>query len=1630
MNAIKVKRGYAKGTLTRAAQFAESLPVDITLAELEIRLERLHQAWLDFLSLNHELCEFCDDANFVDPGLEFEEYEEKYLKTHSIFTNQIRQFNSQNNSADDSIIEKLADQQTSFLKTLNSATQKSSVKLPTANIPIFDGKYEDWPEFKDLFLSSVDRNTNLSGAQKFQYLKSFLRGGASGLLKHMRCSEENYVEAWDRLEARYEKKNLIVQAFVESFLSLPSSNSENIQVLRKITDGADEVIRGLNALKSNNRDPWLIYLLLQKVDPDTRQAWADNLGAQEDATIDQFLTFLQTRCSNLEACTSLTTTRKKTITPVRSHLVESTQNCPKCHGGHILPQCTDFISLDVVSRREFVKKHSICFNCLRQGHGSYKCRSNFRCKTCKARHHSLVHPTNNPATEHSSSNDLQRNNTTSLPNPPIVSNHSLESSRPSHTILPTAIVKIQDSQGFFQTIRLLLDTGSQVSFITEHAVQRLGLKRKRSRIPISGIASTSAGVTNGLVTANLHSRFNSSFVEVDCFIISKLTSVLPSCSIVNIDSSRLSFDLADPTFKEPGEIDILIGADKVFSIITGPAIPAEHQVPERIPTIFGWVVVGQFNQNTSGLVTFCTQLDFSQDFDLERFWRLEEVSNVPVLSLEEQQAEDSFVNTHIRHSDGKFMVELPFKTNQRTFFGNSFSIAFNRLQSIERKFASNPDLKSQYSKFMNEYLELGHMKEVPPNEIAVDNNRCYYLPHHAVFKSDSSTTKIRVVFDGSAKSYSSMSLNECLLVGPTIQRDIFSICLRFRRHKYTISGDIEKMYRQIWVSPKHSDFQRILWRESPEGPVKHYRLLTVTYGTTSAPFLAVRSLQQVALESALSHPVASSIILNDFYVDDVMTGADSIDEVIKLQADLVELLKSAGFHLRKWTTNCWPLLLSIPEEQRELSPVDFEESSSVKLLGLQWCPSRDCFSYKVRLDTSKTVTKRRILSEASRIFDPIGFLAPVVVGVKIIMQNLWKEKLSWDEVVPEHLVDRWTLIHQDLHQLENLSIPRVMWSDKNNYELHGFCDASLDAYAAVVYCRSVNPDESVSVSLVAAKTKVAPIKILSLPRLELCGALLLTRLINKIQISLQEKESKIFAWTDSSIVLHWLSAVPKRWSVFIGNRTSEVLSSLPRKMWNHVRSASNPADIASRGISPSHLCSNEMWWKGPHWLSLDRHFWPTSPPVPEEFSKEELEERKLPGGKTKVFVSYLETDNIMDPVIVDTLIKNVSNWNKIIRVVAYVRRFLRNYVRDKKYRTVGPLSTKELLHAKIVIIKKAQYSLFSFEIGLLKRNKPLSKRNKLVSLSPFLDAFGVLRVGGRIQQSTLSYDQKHPVILCKTHPISTLIVTYKHNQYLHSGVTLTFSLIKANFYILGCRNLIRKIVHKCIVCFRQRVTTSQQLMGNLPIDRVIYSRPFSKVGCDYAGPITLRSSRLRNAKLVKSYIALFVCFVTKGIHLELVGDLSTNAFLLALDRFVARRGKPSEIWSDNGTNFHGAKRTLDEMYNQLRSQHHNTIVADHLSKDGISWKFIPPAAPHFGGLWEAGVKSVKTHIKRVIGENKLTYEEMYTLLAKIEALLNSRPMWHVSDSEPTALSPSHFMIGEQYVAIPQSNISNNCIKTN
>ena len=334
-----------------------------------------------------------------------------------------------------------------------------------------------------------------------------------------------------------------------------------------------------------------------------------------------------------------------------------------------------------------------------------------------------------------------------------------------------------------------------------------------------------------------------------------------------------------------------------------------------------------------------------------------------------------------------------------------------------------------------------------------------------------------------------------------------------------------------------------------------------------------------------------------------------------------------------------------------------------------------------------------------------------------------------------------------------------------------------------------------------------------------------------------------------------------------------------------------------------------------------------------------------------------------------------------------------------------------------------QKTVFAEEIKFIKLKQPLSKSSTLISFNPFLDDDGIVRIGGRLRHACLSFNQKHPIVLPKDNSLTKLIINQAHHITLHGGPTLMQSYIRQKYWIIGIQNMVRKHYHSCITCFRFRSKACQQIMSSLPSNRVNCTRPFLNCGVDYAGPISLRLTKLRGYRIVKGYIAAFVCFSTKAIHIELVSDLSTAAFLAAYRRFVSRRGICANIYSDNGTNFTGADRELKKLLKtSLLSS--TSDIGRELAVNNTKWNFIPPGAPHFGGLWEAGVKSIKTHLRRVVGNTLLTFEEMSTLLCQIESCLNSRPLCPLSNdpTDTTVLTPGHFLIGEALNSIPEPNL--------
>nr|XP_034195313.1 uncharacterized protein LOC117611471 [Osmia lignaria] len=1169
-------------------------------------------------------------------------------------------------------------------------------------------------------------------------------------------------------------------------------------------------------------------------------------------------------------------------------------------------------------------------------------------------------------------------------------------------LLATAKVRVEAPSGEHLEVRALLDTGSDTSLVSGWVAQALRLPRRAVSVAISGVQENESGLAKSEVSFSLRSRLDPSFhLSVRALVLRKLTALLPARAVQPQSWPHLQgVILADPEYGVPSRVDLILGADICGVLLQDESRVGPMGTPTARRTPLGWVLIGPVSDakgpSSKAVVhSLHCQTDDSTNRLLRRFWELEELHEQPPLSPEDRECERHFRETHYRDETGRYSVHLPFKLDPSLALKPSRSTALKLLLSCERKLASNEAWRDKYSQFMDEYAALSHMEAVPESAV---QDPAYYLPHHAVAKRYDPTGKIRVVFNASFRTATGSSLNDCLLSGPKLQSDLWMILTRWRLFRVVFTSDIVKMFRQIRVDPADADWTRILWRSRPDQPVQDFRLKTVTYGTACAPFLALRVLVQLAADEEERFPLGAVAIRRHSYVDDILAGADDEEAALELRRQVISILQSGGFDLSKWASNKPSL-----QEAEESQACVFQDHTGVSTLGVVWRPTTDTFSLRVLppLKEPSRYTKRRILSEVASLFDPLGWAAPVLIFAKILMQDLWIIGAEWDEDLPDQLLSAWKTFRTTLSQLDALAIPR--WTnysaDSAQLDLHGFCDASQRAYAAVVYLRVSKGEVSVT-TLLVAKTKVAPVKAVSIPRLELCGAVLLSKLIAEVQRGLNVPAT-ITAWTDSSVTLHWIRGHASTWKPFVAHRVATVQSNVPPQNWRHVATKHNPADLATRGITPSELLSSQLWWRGPSWLINPPDQWPVSP-------LGKVEEADLEQGRVQIYLAKENEEN--------DLLTRFSSLTRLTAVIALCFRFHR-LTRKLKTET-GFIRASERDAALRIAIGLAQKSNFHAEVDQLRQHKEVRRSSTLIALRPFLDDQGLLRVGGRLDQASLPYNERHPYIIGKKNPLATLLVRDAHLRTLHGGPQLTRSLLARRYWIIHGRSLVRDVIKGCVKCARYSGRPTTQLMGPLPIERITPRRPFLSTGVDYAGPVKLRTSPGRGHKSYKGYIALFICLSTRAIHLEAVSDLTSASFLAAFRRFISRRGRCATMLSDNGTVFHGADRELRNMFRGASAFYLNAAAS--LAAEGTDWSFIPPYAPHFGGLWEAGVRTVKHHLRRIVENATLTFEEMTTLLCQVEACVNSRPLHPLSDdpSDLSALTPGHFLIGEPTCIVP------------
>ena len=854
-----------------------------------------------------------------------------------------------------------------------------------------------------------------------------------------------------------------------------------------------------------------------------------------------------------------------------------------------------------------------------------------------------------------------------------------------------------------------------------------------------------------------------------------------------------------------------------------------------------------------------------------------------------------------------------------------------------------------------------------------------------------------------------------------------------------LSSDIRKAYLMIGVHESHRDLLRCLWWDDvyKDDPTpKIYRFTRVIFGATPSQFLLNGTLDEHAKKYEKIDAEFARKVRKDFYSDDLCTGAKNRELAYELYKKFRVRFAEANFDIVKWRTN--------DKDLRELIGDESEHDDEAKILGIKWDEVRDEFILGVKdiFVNAENInpTKRNVLKVIASCYDPIGYLSPITIQLKLLFQEICSVQITWDDLLPADLVKKWNIIVGYLKIYSDQRLCRRYFVENLNdpiehVYLHGFSDSSKVAYGAVVYLKARFRSGIISTSLVSSKARVVPLKkIHTIPRLELLGNLILARLINVIWCALNEERriDDLFCWTDSKVSLSWIKATRQEFKVFVENRVNEIRRLVEPTKWYHVKSSDNSADILTRESTFNY---DEKWWKPPFLSTIDEDNLilghgnisdSNNTPIENEKFNEEvrclkntsciiinsnvnlnhvcawvkrfinncrvtIENRKLQSNLDdkeiaesslivrKIFKLKLSLDKIID-------IESYSSAEKLFNVTAWVLRFINNLKEKNNRITNETLSCSELQCARNNWLAITQNSIEQDEY--FRRNNIILKK----------DNNGLIRLQGRINEANLPFDTKQPIVLPKSY-LTELLILDCHSYVKHNGYRSTLEEFRSRYWCRNIRTTVRSLVRKCRLC---RIMNSRAYTypntPDLPQLRLRDDYAFSGVGCDYIGPLYAKNVFIADTSeeedMYKCYVILYTCASTRGVILDVVPDLSADHCLYSLRRFFARRGVPQSIFSDNGTAF-AAK-----------------MVQCFTSNRNIEWYWNVPKASWRAGFFERLVQTVKRCLTKTVKGYELDYVELQTVLYEIELIMNSRPLGPIYD-EGSVLTPNHLLFGRK-----------------
>ncbi|XP_032416936.1 uncharacterized protein LOC116718815 [Xiphophorus hellerii] len=1347
-------------------------------------------------------------------------------------------------------------------------------------------------------------------------------------------------------------------------------------------------------------------------------------------------------------------------------IVDVDKECPIHRKPHALKRCRAFREMPFEERKIYLKKNSICFRCCAStNHQAKNCSTEISCAECGINSHvSALHPgpavwatkpplaVRQPVDVHGGEQDQ--------PSPTAISTCTqvCGSEIESHScakICPVFIYPKGSPEKKLKTYAIL-DDQSNRSLARSSVFDAFSITRKSYPYMLKTCAGTEEVMgrrAHNFIVESVDCQSHLLLETlIECDMLPDNRNEIPTPEAAQHHSHLQDIAAEIPKLDPDASISLLIGRDVVqaHKVIDQRNGPLNAPFAQRLA--LGWVIVGDvclggahkpdyanvfktnfldngrpshflpcmnaiqvaegFDFPVPQKVSFCTstKTKWSDVTDIgEAIFQQTSSDEKPGFSQEERAFLQIMNKAVFQDSSNSWVAPLPFRS-PRPCLPNNRQQATQRLTSVHHILNKRPKMKEHFLQFMQTILDNGHAELAPPLK---EQEECWYLPFFGVYHPRK-LDQIRIVFDSSAR-HDGLSLNDVLLTGPNLNNSLLGVLMRLREERVAVAADIKQMFHCFVVREDHRNFLRFLWHENNdmEQPIVEYRMTVHVFGNSPSPAVATYGLRRASEDQEKQDNTTRHLVERHFYVDDGLASFSSSDEAISVVKNAQQTLATSNLKLHKIASNDIDVMKAFPKEDlaKDLKDLNLgtDPPPMQSSLGISWDINTDEFTFQVS-NEEKPYTRRGVLSTVNSLYDPLGFAAPVSIQGRALLRELSTETINWDDPLPERKLQEWSAWRNSLKHLEQVRIPRqytsLSFHNATNRELCMFCDASTKAIAAVAYVKISDAEGKSELGFMFGKAKLAPQKEVTIPRLELCAAVLAIEIADMIaeEIDVPFHSTKFF--TDSKVVLGYIQNESRRFYVYVCNRVQRIRKSSNPDQWNYIPTELNPADIASRSI-PAQALENSKWLTGPDFLlRQNRHTEQT------ETSFNLVDPESDPEIRPTVTCCLtVLTDSFVDP----SHFESFSSWKSLLRAIARLVHIVRLYKKENQtskcqgWHMCKDLSPDDFLTAKRVILSSLQRKSYPELFACIRDQKEISKHSYLRKLSPYIDDSGCLRVGGRLAQANLQSDEANPYIIPSHHHLTTLLVRHYHQRVQHQGRLFTEGAVRsAGLWIIGGKRCISSVIYHCVICRKLRRNTEEQKMADLPMDRTTVAPPFTYVGVDVFGPWIVTSRRTRGGHAnSKRWAVIFSCLSTRAIHVEVMESMESSSFINAFRRFVSIRGPVKQLRSDCGTNFLGACKELG-----ITPTHcNNREIQNFLTENECTWIFNPPHASHMGGSWERMIGITKRILDSMLSSTPtqhLTHEVLVTFLAEVTAIVNSRPLTPVSSDPdcPFILTPA------------------------